>query len=81
MTTLIQQLTKCPILALAICGYPAIAVETLDSVRLVRAEGWEWDHEVRVYSPPSYGITDQGYARHSGGGQFGLYVLLNKREL
>ena len=33
----------------------------VDSVRLVRAEGWEWDHEVRVYLPPSYYVTDRKY--------------------
>ena len=34
---------------------------TVDSVRLVRADGWEWDHEVRVYLPPSYHVTDRKY--------------------
>ena len=34
---------------------------TVDSVRLVRAEGWEWDHEVRVYLPASYHHTDRAY--------------------
>lgn len=34
---------------------------TVDSVRLVRADGWEWDHEVRVYLPPSYHLTDREY--------------------
>ncbi|MEC8995263.1 MAG: hypothetical protein VX506_06975, partial [Pseudomonadota bacterium] len=23
-------------------------------VRTERAEGWEWDHQVRIYLPPSY---------------------------
>lgn len=34
---------------------------TVDSVRLVRAEGWEWDHQVRVYLPASYHHTDRAY--------------------
>ncbi|MDE0064135.1 MAG: alpha/beta hydrolase-fold protein [Gammaproteobacteria bacterium] len=34
---------------------------TVDSVRLVRADGWAWDHEVRVYLPPSYHVTDRKY--------------------
>ncbi len=34
---------------------------TVDSVRLVRADGWAWDHEVRVYLPPSYHLTDRQY--------------------
>ena len=34
---------------------------TVDSVRLVRADGWAWDHEVRVYLPPSYHLTDRKY--------------------
>ena len=34
---------------------------TVDSVRRVRAEGWGWDHEVRVYLPPSYHLTDRKY--------------------
>ena len=34
---------------------------TVDSVRLVRADGWAWDHEVRVYLPPSYHVTDGKY--------------------
>ncbi len=34
---------------------------TVDSVRSVRAEGWEWDHEVRVYLPASYHLTDRAY--------------------
>lgn len=33
----------------------------VDSVRMVRAEGWEWEHEVRVYLPPSYDLTDKAY--------------------
>ena len=34
---------------------------TVDSVRLVRADGWEWDHEVRVYLPPGYHLDDRKY--------------------
>ena len=33
---------------------------TVDSVRLVRAEGWEWDHEVRVYLPAQLPPHGQG---------------------
>ena len=33
----------------------------VDSVRLVRAEGWDWDHEVRVYLPASYHHTEKRY--------------------
>ena len=34
---------------------------TVEPARLERAAGWEWDHEVRVYLPPSYGLTDKSY--------------------
>ena len=27
---------------------------SVEPARLVRAKGWEWDHEVRVYLPPGY---------------------------
>ena len=30
-------------------------------VRTERAEGWEWDHQVRIYLPPSYEATDKMY--------------------
>ena len=30
-------------------------------VRTERAKGWEWDHEVRIYLPPSYELTDKMY--------------------
>ncbi len=34
---------------------------TVLPARTVRAEGWDWDHEVRVYLPPSYAHTDKKY--------------------
>ena len=30
-------------------------------VRQERAKGWEWDHQVRIYLPPSYEQTDRMY--------------------
>lgn len=45
----------------------------VDSVRLERAEGWDWDHEVRVYLPASYDHTDQHYPT--------LWVTDNSLEL
>ncbi len=41
--------------------------------RLVRAEGWEWDHEVRVWLPPSYRSSDKIYPT--------LWVTDNSLEL
>ena len=105
MTTLVQQVTRGVLLALILCGVPAIAEEeaddmaeimrssnmpddvmarfspdskipgrgTVDPVRLVRAEGWEWDHEVRVYLPASYHHTDRVYPT--------LWVTDNSLEL
>ena len=46
---------------------------TVDPARLVRAEGWEWDHEVRVYLPASYHHTDRAYPT--------LWVTDNSLEL
>ncbi len=43
---------------------PNSAMPTRGSVeptRLVRAKGWAWDHEVRVYLPPSYQLTAKSY--------------------
>ena len=34
---------------------------SVEPARLVRAEGWEWDHEVRVYLPASYHHTKKSY--------------------
>lgn len=34
---------------------------TVDSVRQVRANGWAWDHQVRVYLPASYRHSDAAY--------------------
>ena len=34
---------------------------TVEPAILERAEGWEWDHEVRVYLPPTYQLTDKAY--------------------
>ena len=34
---------------------------SVEPARLVRAEGWEWDHEVRVYLPRSYHHTKKSY--------------------
>jgi predicted alpha/beta superfamily hydrolase len=34
---------------------------SVDSARLVHAQGWAWDHEVRVYLPPSYQLTARSY--------------------
>ena len=34
---------------------------SVDSTRLVRANGWSWEHEVRIYLPPSYQLTDISY--------------------
>ena len=42
-------------------------------VRTERAKGWEWDHEVRIYLPPSYGLTDKNYPT--------LWVTDNNLEL
>jgi predicted alpha/beta superfamily hydrolase len=46
---------------------------TVDSVRLVRAKGWDWAHEVRVYLPASYHLTDAKYPT--------LWVTDNSLEL
>lgn len=34
---------------------------TVEPARLERAKGWSWDHEVRVYLPPGYHVTDRKY--------------------
>lgn len=34
---------------------------TVEPARMVRAKGWQWDHEVRVYLPPSYHHTERSY--------------------
>ena len=34
---------------------------TVEPAMLERAEGWEWDHEVRVYLPPTYHMADKAY--------------------
>lgn len=34
---------------------------TVEPSMLERAEGWEWDHEVRVYLPPSYTVAEKTY--------------------
>jgi len=34
---------------------------TVEPTMLERAEGWEWEHEVRVYLPPSYKLTEKTY--------------------
>lgn len=46
---------------------------SVDSVRMVRAEGWEWDHEVRVCLPASYHHSDKSYPT--------LWVTDNSLEL
>lgn len=46
---------------------------TVEPARLVRAEGWDWDHEVRVYLPSSYHLTDRKYPT--------LWVTDNSLEL
>ena len=46
---------------------------TVEPPRLVRAEGWEWDHEVRVFLPASYHHTDQHYGT--------LWITDNSLEL
>ncbi len=42
-------------------------------VRTERAKGWDWDHEVRIYLPPSYDQTDRKYPT--------LWVTDNSLEL
>ena len=34
---------------------------TVEPARLVRAKGWDWDHEVRVLLPPSYQSSGKTY--------------------
>ena len=34
---------------------------SVEPARMVRAKGWDWDHQVRVYLPPSYHHTDRHY--------------------
>jgi predicted alpha/beta superfamily hydrolase len=46
---------------------------TVEPARLVRAEGWAWDHEVRIYLPPGYHATDKSYPT--------LWVTDNSLEL
>jgi len=38
-----------------------VAGGTLEPARLMRAEGWEFEHEVRVFLPPRYKTTDKRY--------------------
>jgi predicted alpha/beta superfamily hydrolase len=46
---------------------------SVEPTRLVRAEGWVWDHEVRIYLPPGYHATDKSYPT--------LWVTDNSLEL
>ena len=46
---------------------------TVEPAILERAAGWEWDHEVRVYLPPSYKLTDKVYPT--------LWVMDNNLEI
>jgi predicted alpha/beta superfamily hydrolase len=34
---------------------------SVEPPRLVRAKGWAWDHEVRIYLPPGYHLTEEEY--------------------
>jgi len=38
-----------------------VAGGTYEPPRLMRAEGWEWEHEVRVWLPPTYHAFDKTY--------------------
>ena len=33
----------------------------VEPARLVRAKGWKWDHEVRVWLPPTYRSSNRTY--------------------
>lgn len=46
---------------------------SIDSIRQVRAKGWEWDHEVRVFLPATYHHTNKSYPT--------LWVTDNSLEL
>jgi predicted alpha/beta superfamily hydrolase len=46
---------------------------SVDPPRLIRAKGWSWDHEVRIYLPPGYHLTDEKYPT--------LWVTDNSLEL
>lgn len=45
----------------------------VEPARRIRAEGWDWDHEVRIYLPPSYRSSDRTYPT--------LWVTDNSLEL
>lgn len=34
---------------------------TVEPATMERAKGWEWDHEVRVYLPATYNMSDKAY--------------------
>ncbi len=38
-----------------------IAGGFVEPPRIMRAKGWKWDHEVRVYLPPGYKTSDKTY--------------------
>ncbi len=54
-------------------GLENIAGGFVEPPRRMRAKGWQWDHEVRVYLPPSYKASDRTYPT--------LWVTDNSLEL
>lgn len=54
-------------------GLESIAGGFVEPPRMMRAKGWKWDHEVRVYLPPSYKTSGRAYPT--------LWVTDNSLEL